>query len=140
MAGEEVEIKSNMWVELDLAATPELKKLEVNGRLSFKDDAALPTVHLKSYGIWVRAGELLIGTAAKPFSQNAIVEMLGHTESDTLTLGGTIKAGNKVLVSTNRVEMFGKPRKMMTRMIDSVNGGADTIKVDPKDLDWVVGD
>jgi len=37
-----------------------------------------------SYGIWVRSGEFLIGTSAKPFSQKAIVEMLGETESDTL--------------------------------------------------------
>ena len=37
--GDEVEIKSNMWIELDLAETPKLKKLEINGRLSFKNDA-----------------------------------------------------------------------------------------------------
>ena len=37
--GDEVVIKPNMWIELDLAETPKLKKLEINGRLSFKNDA-----------------------------------------------------------------------------------------------------
>ena len=129
-----------MWVELDLAETPRLKKLEINGRLSFKDDSSLPSVTLKAEGIWVRAGELLIGSSDTPFSQEAIVETLGHTESDTLTLMGTVKAGNKVLVSSNRIEMYGKSRKRMTRMTESALGGDEQIKVDATDLDWVVGD
>ena len=137
---EEVTINSDMWVELDIAETPRLKKLEINGRLSFKDDSSLPSVTLKSHGIWVRAGELLIGSATTPFSQTAIVETLGHTESDTLTLMGTVKAGNKVLVSSNRIEMYGKARHRMTRMTASADAGADTITVDATDLDWVVGD
>jgi len=66
--------------------------------------------------------------------------MLGHTESDTLTLGGTIKAGNKVLVSSAMVEMYGKARKRMSRMTEEVLAGATVIKVDATDLDWVVGD
>jgi len=61
---DEVEITTKMWVELDLAETPRLKKLTVNGRLTFKDDAAKT---LKSHLIWVRAGELLVGSAAAPF-------------------------------------------------------------------------
>lgn len=68
MDGDDVVIGPTMWVELDLAETPKLARLEVNGRLSFKDHADLPKIHLKSYGIWVRAGEFLIGTKAKPFS------------------------------------------------------------------------
>ena len=141
--GDEVEIKPDMWVELDLAETPRLKKLSVNGRLSFKDDKAnLPHIHLKAFLIWVRAGELLVGTAAKPFEAKVTIETLGHTESDTLTLGGTVKAGNKVMVSNNRVEMFGKKRTRMTRMTDSAESGAETIKVDSTValFDWAVGD
>lgn len=38
------------------------------------------------------------------------------------------------------VEFYGKPKKSMTRMTESVNAGATVIKVDATDLDWVVGD
>ena len=43
---------------LDLAETPQLVLLRVNGILRFKDDM---DVHLKAKHIYVRAGELLIG-------------------------------------------------------------------------------
>ena len=66
--------------------------------------------------------------------------MLGETESETLTLGGIIKAGNKVLTSTGKVEIFGKPRFRMSRMLEVAQPGATEIKVDPTDLDWAVND
>ena len=136
---DEIEIATNMWVELDLAETPRLKKLTINGRLTFKDDSAKT---LRSHLIWVRAGELLVGTKAAPYQNDLTIEMLGHTESETLTLGGLVKAGNKVLASNNKVEIFGKPRVRMTRMIESADASASTIKVDASTatLDWVVGD
>ena len=136
---DEVEITSSMWVELDLTETPRLKKLTVNGRLTFKDDSAKT---LRSHLIWVRAGELLVGTKAAPHQNDLTIEMLGHTESETLTLGGLVKAGNKVLASNNKVEIFGKPRVRMTRMVESSNANDSTIKVDATTaaLDWVVGD
>lgn len=141
--GDDVLIDSDMWIELDLAETPRLKKMEINGRLSFKDDkATLPKIHLMAHLIWVRAGELLIGTKEKPFEQEALIEMLGETESETLTLGGTVKAGNKVLATNNKVEMFGKKRCRMSRMIDSADAGAKEIKVDKTvtGFDWAIGD
>lgn len=102
--GDELEIKNNMWIELDLAETPKLKKLEINGRLSVKvDKDNLPAIKLQSFLIWVRAGELLVGTAEAPFEQMFTVELLGETESETLQLDGLTKAGNKVIVSNNRI-------------------------------------
>jgi len=66
--GDEVEITNKMWVELDLAETPKLKKLTINGRLTVKSDAEkLKSIKLRSFLIWVRAGELLVGDAEKPF-------------------------------------------------------------------------
>ena len=51
---------------LDLEQTPLLKSLEINGRLTFLDFQEQP-IHLRSEKIFVRAGELLIGTAEVPF-------------------------------------------------------------------------
>ena len=141
--GQDVTIDTDMWIELDLAETPRLGKLEINGRLSIKDDKTnLPKVNLKAHLIWIRAGELLAGSSTAPYEADLTIEMLGHTESETLTLGGTVKAGNKVLASCNRVELYGKKRFRMTRMLAETDAGADTITVDATDstFDWAVGD
>ena len=138
--GDEVEIKSNMWIELDIAETPKLKKLEINGRLTVKvDKEKLKDIKLRSFSVWVRAGELLVGTAEAPFEQNFTIELLGETESETLTLDGLTKAGNKVLVSNNKLEMFGKKRTNISRMLEEAKAGDETIKV-ASDVDWAVGD
>lgn len=61
---EEVEIKSIMNIILDVTETPILKKLEINGRLTFKNDMA---IHLRAKNIFVRAGELIVGTQEAPY-------------------------------------------------------------------------
>lgn len=61
---EEVEIKSIMNIILDVTETPIFKKLEINGRLTFKNDMA---IHLRSKNIFVRAGELIVGTQDAPY-------------------------------------------------------------------------
>mmetsp|Transcript_467 Transcript_467/g.688 ORF Transcript_467/g.688 Transcript_467/m.688 type:complete len:444 (-) Transcript_467:1809-3140(-) len=125
---------------MDIAETPKLKRLEINGRLSIKSDAAnLPKMKLQSFLIWVRAGSLLVGSKDTPFEQEFTLELLGETESDTLTLDGTTKAGNKVLATNGKVEMHGKKRTNMSRLIESAEAGSKTIKVDAN-VDWKVGD
>ena len=45
--GDDVVIDPTWWVELDLAETPKLNSLEINGRLTFKrDTVALPKIKL----------------------------------------------------------------------------------------------
>jgi len=59
-----VEIEPDMNVVLDIE-TPVLAMLVINGRLSFYDDNKL--IHLRAKHIFVRAGELLIGSSEAPF-------------------------------------------------------------------------
>ena len=63
-AGEDVEIPPGKWVVLDIE-TPILNLVTVNGRLSFYD--ALQPIHLHAKQVYVRAGELLIGSETEPF-------------------------------------------------------------------------
>lgn len=56
--GDSIVIPSNVNMVLDVAETPILARLEINGRLTFKSDM---DVHLRSKLIWVRQGELFIG-------------------------------------------------------------------------------
>ena len=138
--GDEVVIEPSWWVELYLAETPKLKSLTIHGRLSFKDDPTnLPSIKLQSHWIYVTVGELIIGSEEKPFLQNAQIKLLGLTDSDTLTLDGSIKAGNKVLATSGKVAMFGKQRHSMSRLEETVKTGDTIIKV-AADTDWAVGE
>jgi len=66
--GDDVVIEPTWWVELDLAETPKLNSLEINGRLTFKDDSVgLPEIKLSSGRVFVRAGEFIIGKEDAPF-------------------------------------------------------------------------
>ena len=62
--GDYIEIEPDMNVVLD-TETPILAMLVINGRLSFLDDNKL--IHLRAKHIFVRAGELLIGSDVAPF-------------------------------------------------------------------------
>jgi len=61
--GEEVEIKSGWHMVFDLEESPILKSLQINGILSFSNTT---NTHLRAKHIFVRAGQLLIGTADYP--------------------------------------------------------------------------
>ena len=67
--GDEVEIKAGDWVVLDLVETPILKKLWINGRLSFQNDQNNgKNINLRARLIHVLAGELVIGNSTNPFN------------------------------------------------------------------------
>jgi hypothetical protein len=60
-------------------------------------------------------------------------------DDPTLTLGGTISAGNKVLATVGTVKMYGKSRSRQSRLTAPVLAGATTINV-ATGLDWTSGD
>ena len=73
--GENVEIKSGINMILDLAETPKLNILEINGRLTVLQTAA--AVHLQANYIFVRSGEFLIGNETHPYTGNATITLYG---------------------------------------------------------------
>ena len=108
----------------------------MNGRLTFKNTT---DIHLQAVKIFVRAGELHIGSEEYPFLQKATITLLGGQKSDVLVFAGTVKAGNKVLGVTNVAKMYGVPRTQMRRLLATVQKGDMKITVDPGH-DWVAGD
>jgi hypothetical protein len=64
VAGEDVVIAPGWNMMLDIADTPIFRMLTVNGRLTFQNDK---DVHLHAKHIFVRAGELIIGSKDKPY-------------------------------------------------------------------------
>ena len=72
--GEDIVIPSNwqMLYDIPISQTPVLNSLEINGRLTFEEGQDRI---MKVYNLWVRAGELNIGSAAVPFPNKATIEL-----------------------------------------------------------------
>lgn len=108
IAGEDIEIEPGWNMVLDIAETPIFRMLTVNGRLTFQNDI---DVHLHAKHIFVRAGELIIGSQAAPYEQNAQITLHGAKETAAIVYDNAIEAGNKLIANVGLVSMFGKPRK-----------------------------
>ena len=78
IANESVEILPGWNMLYDVAEVDShiLSMLQINGRLTFED--GVKDLHLKSKYIFVRAGELIIGTSTTPFVNNARITLYGE--------------------------------------------------------------
>ena len=141
MEGDEVEIEPGVWMVLDVD-TPILGKLTVNGRLSFKEGlSADESITLHSKLIFVRAGELLIGSEEKPFTGQATVMLHGGPNDNVIDFSPSVEAGNKVLTITGLAHFYGRDRSesARTRLLATSRAGDDSATVE-KGLDWQTGD
>ena len=108
MAGDDVVIEAEWDMVFDIAETPDLNSLQINGILTFENDGT--DRKIKTNSLWVRAGTLNIGTEVAPFTAKANIHLLGDnsaTEFDSIT---GIEEGNKNLVITGTANLFGKVR------------------------------
>lgn len=136
---EDIEIKSGWNMICDIVNPPKLNHLQINGKLTFMQGM---DIHLQAHSIFVRAGELEIGTAAVPFTGKAKITLHGdHTES-FFAFTRLVEAGNKNLVITGKASIFATPRdpaSQMVRLVRTAVKGDTSIYV-PIGLDWVTGD
>lgn len=72
-------INSGWDVVYDIGDSPLFKSIEINGKLSFL--RGQPAV-LNSYGIWVRAGQIDVGTEEEPFDDTVEIKLHGNFTSD----------------------------------------------------------
>jgi hypothetical protein len=111
--------------------------LTVNGRLTFQNDK---DIHLHAKHIFVRAGELIIGSKAVPYVHNAQITLHGERQADGMVYDNAIEAGNKLIANVGLISMYGAARKQkMTRLLKAARKGDRSIMVE-KDLDFVAGD
>lgn len=105
--GEDVVIKPGINMLYDITNSPLLNSLEVNGRLSFKNevghDATLNTMKLH-----VRAGELLIGADGDEHLGKAKIILHGDAESESLLVTSNSQTLNKALVNTGTMKFYGQ--------------------------------
>ena len=106
--GTEVVIPPGEWIEFDIEDSPILTSITINGRLSFKNDAATPTNRtLRAWWIYVRAGELIVGSKEEPYNGFAEIRVYGDPNAETIAPSMLTEFGNKGLFIVNKVEMYG---------------------------------
>lgn len=60
-------------------------------------------------------------------------------DSNTITTGQLVEAGNKAIVNNGDIRMFGKNRSRMSRLTAEANKGDTKVYVE-KGLDWAAGE
>jgi hypothetical protein len=137
LEGEDAHILSGWKMILDIPETPILQLLRVNGHLIFSTEM---DVHLRAKHIFVRAGELHIGSETEPYQGNALITLFGEKNAEAMVYDNAIEAGNKLIANVGVVKMFGKQRSAkMARLFQEANKGDTAIVVDAG-LDLVAGD
>jgi len=121
----------------DMENSPVYGLVRVNGFLSFLPGANL-TFNAKH--IFIRAGELHVGTKEEPHNATAIIKLFGERDSAAIAYDAAVETGNKVIANYNIFKMYGKPRlSKMSRLRSEAPKGSNSFNVDTG-LDWVPGD
>ena len=117
--------------------SPIYKLIRVNGNLTFDDKA---DTHLRCKHLFIRAGELHIGTAEKPIETFARITLYGEKNAEAIVYDNAIEAGNKLIANVNIMRLYGKPRSWkMTRLVAPALKGSSEFIVEPG-LDMRSGD
>jgi hypothetical protein len=90
--------------------------------------------------IFVRAGQLLIGSKEKPHNGTVDIVLMGEKAAKAIVYDNAIEAGNKLIANLNEMRIYGKRRtKGLTRLHRPALAGESEIIVE-KSLDLVKGD
>lgn len=113
-ANETVVIEASQNFVYDLVDSPIYNYIQVNGRLTFLVTAE--KLHLRCKYLFVRAGELIIGSETNPFKGQAQITLYGEKESEQIVYTNAIEAGNKIIANTGLMKIYGQPRIGMSRL------------------------
>lgn len=89
--------------------------------------------------MYVRSGELLIGSEDEPYNGNATIILYGEPEDEAIAYHIGVETGNKVLAVVGMVKMYGQSRDSMSRLRESCFTSDISAKV-YAGLDWQAGD
>lgn len=127
----------NMVYDLD-EPSPVYELVRVNGNLTFATDKDL---HFRAKHIFVRGGNLTLGTLEEPLTNDVQIELFGAKNDAAMVYDNAVEAGNKLIAVTGRFEAYGIPRgeSRMSRLTQPAQKGEETFFVE-SGLDWVEGD
>lgn len=135
--GDNVVIAADMWIQLDIPETQILGLLTIDGRLEFLDHVG--PLNLRAKQVYVRAGELKIGSETHRFQDEAQITLYGDRSEEKDVMDGAVMTGSKQIVNTGIMEMFGMQRHREGRLQISVYNGSDIAYVEPG-LEWMAGE
>ena len=96
-------------------------------------------INLTARSIFIRSGNITVGTPTKPFLHNFTIQ-INNTKSDKGWFIDEVVAGNKYLVVTGSLNLYGNaPDTVQTFLTKSASANAEKIFV-KKNNDWAVGD
>jgi hypothetical protein len=105
--GDDVHIEPAWNMVFDMNPSPIYKLIRVNGNLTFSQSK---DTQLRAKHIFIRAGELNIGTKELPMQRNARITLYGNKSFESIVYDNAIEAGNKLIANVNSMKMFGRPR------------------------------
>jgi hypothetical protein len=136
--GDDVHVESGWQMVFNLnSSSPVYKLIRVNGKLTFDNET---DTHLKCKHLFIRAGELHIGSEEYPYAKNARITLYGEKQMETIVYDNAIEAGNKLIANVNILRIYGKARGWsMTRLSSPAEKGSNSFYVEAG-LDIVPGD
>lgn len=106
--GDEVQIPPGVRMQFDIEETPLLKSLTINGCLDFLNLPETPTNRtIHAYHVYVRQGNLTIGTEDEPYAGQAEIRLYGAPDSETLAFSVAVESYNKVLAIVGTAKFYG---------------------------------
>jgi hypothetical protein len=98
----------NMIYDLN-ESSPIFTLVRVNGNLTFQQDGK--DKHFRAKHLFIRNGELKIGSKEEPFLANATIGLYGEKNAETIVYDNAVEAGNKNIANVGKLHMYGIPRR-----------------------------
>jgi cell migration-inducing and hyaluronan-binding protein len=120
-AGAEVTIGRDMDVVLDVDP-PALRSLTIDGKLSFRDDR---DIGLETEWIYLRGGELEVGSEAHPYTHNASITLTDTVPNEDINTMGD----RGILLMGGTLNLHGDREHTWTKLADTAAAGSTEIEV-----------
>jgi cell migration-inducing and hyaluronan-binding protein len=119
--GDAVTIARDMEVVLDVAP-PALRSLTVDGKLSFADDR---DIELETDWIYVRGGELQIGSEARPHTRKATITLTDKVRGEDINTMGD----RGIMLMRGTLSLHGDRENAWTKLARTAEAGSSRIEV-----------
>ncbi|WP_305096239.1 G8 domain-containing protein [Croceibacterium aestuarii] len=120
-AGDAVTIARDRDVVLDVSP-PALRSLTIDGRLSFADDR---DIGLETEWIYVRGGELQIGSEARPYTHNATITLTDNVQDEDVNTMGD----RGIMLMRGTLNLHGDREHTWTKLARTAQAGSTDIEV-----------
>lgn len=135
LAGENVTVNGNWTIIMDVDPAP-CQFLQIDGDVIVEDKA---NRNITCESIWIRAGSLIAGTAADPFTHNLTIQLNGLKNASGYTFDPALQ-GSKIFVVTGELKLYGTaPATLFSRLTTAAMAGETQMIVDGLS-GWAVGD